>query len=133
MPKFKAPDYTPVPSGLYTVRFEGTEERESDRGGYVRWGWRIVGGDEFAGRMVFGNTSMNFGPQAKARGWLEAMLDRPIEPGEEIDPDDLIGKLYTTRVENTAPDAQGRVYDNVADVLGPADESDEEDFGVLPK
>jgi hypothetical protein len=132
MTKFIAPNYTPVRRRIYPARFEGTEERESDRGDYLRWGWRIVGG-EFAGRMVFGNTSMNFGPQAKARGWLEAMLDRPIEPGEEIDSDDLIGKVYMIRVENTAPDAQGRVFDNVADVLGPADESDEVDFGNTPK
>jgi hypothetical protein len=124
MAKFKAPDYTPVPSGTYATRFEGTEDRESDRGDYVRWGWRIANG-EFADRMVFGNTSMNFGPQAKARKWLESMLDRQIEPGEEVDPDDLIGEIYTIRVENTAPDNQGRVFDNVADVLGPVDDSDE--------
>jgi hypothetical protein len=128
MTKFKAPDYTPVPSGVYRARFEGTEERESERGHYVRWAWRMVEG-EFADRMVFGNTSQHFGPQAKARKWLEAMLNRPIEPGEEVDPDDLAGKAYTIRVENTAPDARGRVYDNVADVLGPAGEPDEDDFG----
>jgi hypothetical protein len=122
---FRAPDYTPVPSGVYRARFEGTEDRDSERGGCIVKG-------EFADRMVFGNTSTNFGPQAKARGWLEAKLDRPIEPGEEVDPDDLIGKLYTIHVENTAPDAQGRVYDTVADVLGPADESDGEEIGNTP-
>ena len=53
------------------------------------------------------------------------MLDRPIEPGEEVDPDDLIGEVYTIRVENTAPDSQGRVFDNVADVVGPVDDSEE--------
>lgn len=122
MTTFKAPDYTPVPPGIYTARFEGTEERESERGGYVRWGWRIAYG-EFAERMVFSNTSTNFGPQAKARKWLESMLDRQIEPGEEVDPDDLIGEIHTIRVENTAPDSQGRVFDNVAEVLGPVDNS----------
>ena len=124
MTKFKAPDYTPVPPGIYTGRFEGTEERESERGGYVRWGWRIMDG-EFAGRVVFCNTSMNFGPQAKARKRIEAMLDRRIEPGEEVDPDDLIEKGYTIRVENTAPDSQGRVFDNVADVLGLGNDADQ--------
>jgi hypothetical protein len=128
MTTFKAPDYTPVPGGIYPGRFEGTEERESERGGYVRWGWRIVHG-EYAGRMVFGNTSTNFGPQAKARMWLEAMLDRRIEPGEEIDPDDLIGETYAISVENTAPDSRGRVYGNVADVRGPLDDPGEKDFG----
>ena len=132
MTTFIAPDYTPVPSGDYRARFEGTEERESERGGYVRWSWRIVEG-EFAGRMVFCNTSLSFGPQAKARGRLEGMLDRPIEPGEEVDSDDQIGKVYLIRVENSAPDAQGRVFDNVADVLGPADEVDEADFRNTPK
>ena len=124
MTKFKAPDYTPVPPGIYTGRFEGTEERDSERGDYVRWGWRIIKG-EFAERVVFGNTSTNFGPQAKARKRLESMLNRRIEPGEEVDPDDLIGEVYTIRVENTAPDNQGRVFDNVADVLGSVDDSDE--------
>ena len=124
MTKFRAPDYTPVPPGIYKGRFEGTEDRDSERGVYVRWGWRNMDG-EFADRMVFGNTSTNFGPQAKARKWLEAMLNRQIEPGEEVDPDDLIGEVYTIRVENTAPDNQGRVFDNVADVLGPVDDPDE--------
>ena len=124
MTKFKALDYTPVPPGIYTGRFEGTEERESERGTYVRWGWRTVGG-KFADQMVFGNTSTNFGPQAKARKWLEAKLNRQIEPGEEVDPDDLIGETYTIRVENTVPDSQGRVFDNVADVIGPVQDPDE--------
>jgi hypothetical protein len=124
MTTFKAPDYMPIPSGTYPARFEGTEDRDSERGGYVRWGWRTVGG-KFPDRAVFGNTSTNFGPQAKARKWLERMLDRPIEPGEEVDPDDLIGEVYTIRVENTAPDSQGRVFDNVADVVGPVDDSEE--------
>jgi hypothetical protein len=132
MTTFIAPDYTPVPSGDYRARFEGTEERESERGGYVRWRWRIVEG-EFADRIVFGNTSKNFGPQAKARGWLEAKLDRPIEPGETVDPEDQIDKDFIVRVENSAPDAQGRVFDNVADVLGPADASDEKDLNNTPK
>ena len=124
MTTFKAPDHTPVPSGIYTAQFEGTEQRESERGPYVRWGWRIVSGKS-AGRQVFDNTSTNFGPQAKARKRLERMLGRRIEPGEEVDPDDLTGELYTISVENTAPDSQGRVYDNVADVLGPVDDPDE--------
>ena len=124
MTKFKALDYTPVPPWIYTGRFEGTEERESERGTYVRWGWRTVGG-KFADQMVFGNTSTNFGPQAKARKWLEAKLNRQIEPGEEVDPDDLIGETYTIRVENTVPDSQGRVFDNVADVIGPVQDLDE--------
>jgi len=124
MTTFKAPDYTPVPPGIYTGRFEGTEERESERGNYVRWGWRTVGG-KFADRMVFGNSSLHFGPRAKARKWLETMLARQIEPGEEVDPDDLIGEVQTIRVENTAPDSKGRVFDNVAVVLGPVDDPDE--------
>lgn len=124
MTKFRAPDYTPVPPGIYKGRFEGTEERESERGSYVRWGWRTVGG-KFANRLVFGNTSRNFGPQAKARKWLESMLEHLIEPGEEVEPDDLIGEVYSIRVENTVPDSQGRVFDNVADVLGPVDDPDE--------
>jgi hypothetical protein len=124
MTKFRAPDYTPVPGGIYPARFEGTEDRDSERGGYVRWGCRIADG-EYAGRMVFGNTSTNFGPLAKARKWLESMLDRRIEPGEEVDPADLIGETYTIRVENTAPDSQGRVFDNLADILGPKDDPDE--------
>ena len=128
MTKFKAPEYPPVPPGKYPGRFEGTEERQSERGDYTRFGFGIVEG-KFAGRMVYGNTSLNFGPRAKARKWLEAMQARRIEPGEEVDPDDLVGEVYTIRVENSAPDSQGRVFDNVADVLGPVDDPDEEDFG----
>lgn len=123
MTKFRAPDYTPVPSGTYAAWFESAEERESERGGYVRWGWRIADG-EFAGQMVFGNTSMNFGPQAKSRRWLEAILARRIEPDEEVNPDYLTGEIHLIRVENTAPGSQGRVLGKVADVLGPVNTPD---------
>jgi len=94
--------------------------------GLAHRGGRVRGPDGF--RQYFNE----LGPQAKARGWLEAKLDRPIEPGEEIDPDDLIDAVDTIRVENSAPDTRGRVYDNVADVLGPANEADEDNLGNTP-
>jgi hypothetical protein len=113
MALFTAEDYEPLPPGLYIGKLLDIEPRESANGEYRRWGWDIVEGP-YAGRQVYANTSTNFGPQAKARQWVENILDRELEAGEQIGFEDLLGGKVHLMIENIKRD--GRTFDNVSAV-----------------
>jgi hypothetical protein len=77
---FVAEDYEPLPPGLYVGKLLDIESRESANGEYRRWSWEILNG-QYAGQKVYANSSTNFGPQAKARQWVENILGRELEAG----------------------------------------------------
>ena len=108
-----AETYEPLPPGLYVGQLLDIESRESANGQYRRWGWEILEGP-FAGRKVYANTSTNFGPQAKARNWVENILGRELEAGEHIGIEDLVGGKQHLMIENIKRD--GSVFDNVSAV-----------------
>jgi len=113
MTLFTAEDYEPLPPGLYVGKLLDVEPRESANGEYRRWSWEVLDGPE-AGRTVYANTSTNFGPQAKARQWVENVLGRELEAGEQVSIDDLVGGRHHLMVENVKRD--GRTFDNVSAV-----------------
>jgi hypothetical protein len=113
MALFIAENYEPLPPGLYVGRLLDIESRQSVNGEYRRWGWEIVEGSH-AGRKVYANTSTNFGPQAKARQWVENTLGRELEPGEQIYIEDLVGGKHHLMLENVKRD--GRTFDNISAV-----------------
>ena len=108
-----AEDYDPLPPGLMVGQLLDIESRESSNGEYRRWSWEILEGP-FAGRKVYANTSTNFGPQAKARQWVENILGRELEAGEQIGIEDLLGGKHHLMIENVKRD--GRTFDNVSSV-----------------
>ena len=113
MALFTAEEYNPLPPGLNVGRLLDIESRESTNGEYRRWSWEILEGPE-AGRQVYANTSTNFGPQAKARQWVENVLGRELEAGEQVSTEDLVGGMHHLMVENVKRD--GRIFDNVSAV-----------------
>jgi hypothetical protein len=113
MALFIAEDYEPLPPGLYVGKLLDIEPRASANGEYRRWSWRILEGPH-AGRSVYANTSTNFGPQAKARQWVENVLGRELEAGEQVGLEDLVGGKHHLMIENVKRD--GRVFDNVSAV-----------------
>jgi hypothetical protein len=113
MALFIAEDYEPLPPGLYVGELSDIESRESANGEYRRWGWDVVEGP-YAGRQVYANTSTNFGPQAKARQWVENILGRELKSGEQINIEDLVGGRHHLMIENVKRD--GRTFDNVSAV-----------------
>ena len=50
---------------------------------YFRWTLHVWNTDE--GVEMIANSSMNFSPKAKARIWIESILDRRFETGESFD------------------------------------------------
>src|SRR4029450_12777970 len=103
----------PLPPGLYAGELLDIESRESVNGQYFRWGWEILEGP-YAGRKVYPTPPTNFGPQAKARQWVENVLGRELEAGEQIGTEDLVGGKHHLMVENIKRD--GRTFDNVSAV-----------------
>jgi len=111
-----AEDYEPLPPGLYVGKLLDIESRKSangENGEYRRWSWDVIEGPH-AGRKVYANTSTNFGPQAKARQWVENILDRELEAGEQVGIEDLVGGKHHLMIENVKRD--GRTFDNVSAV-----------------
>jgi len=113
MALFEAVDYEPLPPGLYVGKLLDIEPRESANGEYRRWSWEILEGPH-AGSKVYANTSSNFGPQAKARQWVENIMGRELEEGEQVGAEDLVGEKHHLMVENVKRD--GRTFDSVSAV-----------------
>jgi hypothetical protein len=113
MTLWTAEDYEPLPPGLYVVKLLDIESRESVNGEYRRWGWEILE-EPYAGRKVYANTSTNFGPQDKPRQWVENILGRELEAGEQVGTEDLVGGKHHLMLENVKRD--GRTFDNVSAV-----------------
>ena len=113
MSLWTAEDYDPLPPGLYVGKLLDIESRESTNGEYRRWSWEILEAP-YAGRKVYANTSTKFGPQAKARQWVETILSRELEAGEPVDIEDLMEGKHHLMVENVKRD--GHTFDNVSGV-----------------
>ena len=96
---FTATDGADFEPGVYRARLMELETAESSivdektgkPGFYLKWIFELLD-KGYEGHTLRGNSSLNFGPRAKARQWAEALLGRRIQSGESIDEDDLIGK-----------------------------------------
>ncbi len=85
--------------GKYTVECSAIEEApDNGYGPGVRWVLALYEGDRQATSDFWQTTSPNMGPKARARQYVEAFLGRPLEEGERINPNDLIGKRCTGMV-----------------------------------
>jgi len=107
---FTATDSVDYEPGVYQAKLKELETAESSiveektgqPGLYLKWTFELL--DEgYEGHTLRGNSSMNFGPRAKARQWAGALFGRRIESGESVDEYDLIGKVgaLMVRLEET--------------------------------
>lgn len=86
-----------IADGVYPATLMGIEEREgqdSQFAGqsngqrmYLRWTFQVYHTDD--GAEMTANSSLAFGPKAKARKWMEALLGRKLAVGEEVDPAEI--------------------------------------------
>lgn len=98
--KLRVPDTASVRPGAYEAVLERIELRESPDGReYLRW-WFEVRSRSGTARLT-ATSSTSLGPRAKARRWLEALLGRPLQPGEEVDLAALEGTPCTVVVAAT--------------------------------
>lgn len=82
--------------GAYRARLVNVEEADGknyDTGEpepYRRWTFEIIE-EGFEGTELVASSSMSFGPNSKARKWVEALLKRKVESGEKLGLEDLQG------------------------------------------
>jgi hypothetical protein len=106
--------------------------RSGQPGTFTKWEWDFsVTDGEYAGLQVRGNTEPKVTSQDDqggnlhlARPWVEALLNRTLELGEEIDTDDLVGLTGIGTVEHLPPrpkkDGGGNWFNVELDELFPA-------------
>lgn len=93
-----AQDYTVVEDGEYPAKFAGYEEKDTQFGKTVILQFELLD-EENRGVPLSGMASQKLTPKAKLRGWIEGMLGRALETGENVNLDALIGTkvmLYVT-------------------------------------
>lgn len=113
----------PVPEGEYRARVlaitmqtnENTPEGENNQ--YLRWEFILTddNGEEFTGRQLMANSSLAFGPRAKARKWAQALVGRKLGADEALDTDDLIGQEAILEVSHV--EKNGNTYARVDDII----------------
>ena len=116
----KVDDYELLPSGSYDAVVGDVEEAESN-GTYWKWSFEVVHDGET--RHVTAASSRNFGRRAKARGWVEAILGRQLDRGDEFTSDTIAGKSCVLEI---GTDDTGE-YNRVKDVLHGAPKPDNAD------
>jgi hypothetical protein len=83
---------------------------------YLRWTFCVYDPDEHPdGAEMIANSSLMFGPKAKARRWAQTILGRMLEPGEELDTDELCPAVCQVIVKKDLESG----YCRIDDVLGP--------------
>jgi hypothetical protein len=97
--KVKAEEYEPMEVGDYLAKFTRYEEDEGIHGAMVKWFFTLED-EDYSGRTISGISSTSFNPMSKMWAWVQALLARPIEDGEEIDLDDLIGRQVMIDVDH---------------------------------
>ena len=97
--KLKAEEYEPMEVGDYRATFTRYEEDEGIHGPMVKWFFDLQD-EDYEGRSISGISSTSFNPMSKMWAWVQALLGRPIEDGEEIDLDELIGREVMIDVDH---------------------------------
>lgn len=97
--KLKAESYEAMDVGDYRAKFTRYEEDEGIHGEMIKWFFDCQD-EDYEGRTISGISSTAFNPMSKMYAWVQALMGRPIEDGEEIDLDDLIGREVMIDVDH---------------------------------
>ena len=113
--------------GLFAARFDDIANKTNDQGTFWQWSYTVDVPKEFVGdKMQYGDddalipitatTSPRITPRTKAAAWIESLRGTPVEIGESIDFDALIGKTCQviiiiaengySRIEKVLPSAR---------------------------
>lgn len=77
---------------------DGTNFETGEPEPFRRWTFEITE-EGYEGQEIFGSSSMAFGPRAKARSWVEALVGRKLERGEKVSEEELVGKECDLGIE----------------------------------
>lgn len=107
-----------VAEGEFNAEVTGIQDMVGQHGPMVRLEFTLSTDDEWDGRRVSGLASKKLCENTKLGRWVEVILGRMPNIGEEITAEDLIEKHCRIVIKHkTNPD--GITFANVADVLAP--------------
>lgn len=106
-----------IDDGVYDATLLSIEETAAtpnspNKNPWFKWLFQVYDSDE--GQEMSAASSMAFGSKTKARKWVEALLGKKLELGEEIETDTLCPKDCQVVVKNN-PDSG---FARIEDVLG---------------
>lgn len=127
--RFKVQESDCLPTGEYAGQLvELVEESHAQYGKRLRWRFRIVRGD-YTGRELVAYSNASEGRQSKLMRWAGVLLGRALQPQEEFDSDDLVGKyclLVVVRKARANGDGDTNVIEDIRPPRRPAPPRDEE-------
>lgn len=103
-----------IDDGVYDATLLSIAETEAtpnspNQNPWFKWLFHVYDSDE--GQEMSAASSMAFSPKAKARKWIEAVLGKKLEPGQEIDTDTLCPKDCQVVIKNDADSGFARIQD----------------------
>jgi hypothetical protein len=102
----------PLPTGDYRVELVAIELSTGQYGDQLRWTFHVLE----KGRNLVAYSSLSASLASKCMRWAGALLGRPIQAGEQVDFDALIGKTAVAVVVRKRKD-DGTEYNAVDDLL----------------
>ena len=89
--KMRAQEHEPPEQGIYRAKLADLQEDEGQFGLFLKWFFELLE-EDYEGQTIRGQSSIpeSFTAATKMWQWAQALLGRPIQPGEEIDLEDLI-------------------------------------------
>jgi hypothetical protein len=84
---------TEIPDGVYEALLQRVEPQEPTPNSpnpkpWLKWIFTIYDGSD-EGQDLTAASSVSLNPKSKAYGWVQAVLQRRLEPGEQVDTDAL--------------------------------------------
>ena len=101
----------PLPSGRYRVKLVGIEQLETDYGDVIKWVFIVLGEPH----TVVGYTPVSGSIGSKCMRWVSALLNRAIQPNEQLDLETLLGRTAIAGVFYRKRD--GEAYNEVAELI----------------
>jgi hypothetical protein len=102
----------PLPTGDYCVELVAIELSTGQYGDQLRWTFYVLD----KGRNLVAYSSLSASLASKCMRWAGALLGRPVQAGEQVDFDALIGKTAVAVVVKKRKD-DGTEYNAVDDLL----------------
>lgn len=92
-------DTSQLPEGWYTAKLLTVTPKQVGKGTKLKWKWEIVEG-EFAEKWAWGECWDNLDQSESCtwRRWHEALVERPVDIGENIDTDDVLNMMAYVQI-----------------------------------
>jgi hypothetical protein len=102
----------PIPTGDYRVELTAIELSTGQYGDQLKWTFHVLE----KGRNLVAYSSLSASLASKCMRWAGALLGRPVQAGEQVDFEALVGKTAIAVVVRKRKD-DGSEYNAIEDLL----------------